>query len=321
MPLDATESNTGGIRFRHVLMIGAVAMFLLIGLPMLLSPPPKEFIIRFPSNEGVRKGTDVLVAGVVVGEVKAVDIAADGTGIDARVRLNRKYENAVFSPPETRAVVRRKGVVLPMSRIEILNSGTKHIQTGAVMSGSNNEVEVAIRDASAAAEKAARTAAEEIRRLKDSGIVDGKEWDAALKSAREASIKAIREADALAKATGERFREFSESQEGKRYRAALQQIVSSIDAETSSLLKDTGGSLGRAGEGLKALLADAENIDRQKLAGHLDTILGELQKAEELMHDLGRGVVVDAVRGPTTGTLSRADRATSEPILAEAENP
>ncbi len=321
MAEEATGSASGGIRFRHVVLVGAAVIFLIVGLPLLLAPPPKEFVIRFPTNEGVRKGTDVLVAGVVVGEVNSVDISSDGRGIDARVRLNRKHENSVLSPPQTRAVVRRKGVVLPMSRIEILNGGARPIEAGAVMQGSNNEVEVAIRDASAAAEKAARTAAEEIRRLKDSGVVDPAEWDAALKSARGAALKALQEADALARTTGDRFREFAESEEGMRYRRALQEIVSSIDSETSNLLRDTGGSLGRASEGLKALLRDGGSMDRRKLADHLDTLLGELQRAEEIVHDFGRGVVVDAVRGPTTGTLARADAETSAGIVAEAERP
>ncbi len=318
---NTTDNASGGIKFRHILVIAAVAGFLVIGLPMLLSPPPKEFFIRFPDTEGIRKGTDVLVAGIVVGDVESVDLAEDGHGVVARVQLKRKYENSVFSPPDTRAVVRRKGVVLPMSRIEILNGGTRHIEQGATMEGSNSYTEVAIRDASQAAEKAARTAAEEIRRLKDSGVVDRAEWDAAMKSARAAAVSALAEAESLARQSGARFKEFSESEEGRRYRAALKDIVSSIDSETSALLQDTGGSLERAGEGFKALIQDAENIDRAALAGHLDTILGELQKAERLVHELGRGVVVDAVRGPTTGTLQRESPATTEPIQAEAEAP
>lgn len=320
-----TETQTG-IRFKHLaLVLGLIAAALII-LPWVLAPKPKEFLIHFPTNEGISSGTDVIVAGVVVGEVQSVELSPTGKGVDAVVRLQRKHENAVFAPPLTRAVLRKKGVILPRTRIEILNDGTTPISVGETLEGANDEIQVAIIRAGEATREAAELAAKELKRLQESPGFDQAEWKAAMSKAREAAATALAEAESLASSSAGRVREFAESEDGKRYRGMLKDLVATLDDTSSATLQDVGGAAERLGRDFKNLAGEIGGLDRDRTADHLDTALTEIHRATAALHKLGQHIAVDVVRGTdkkeeSTMTLEIETETPDPPAEAESPSP
>jgi len=314
-----------GIRFKHLAIALALIAAALIVLPWVFAPKPKTFTIHFPSNEGVSKGTDVVVAGIVVGEVTAVNLSPTGKGVDAIVELQRKHETAVFAPPHTRAVLRRKGVILPRTRIEVLNEGTTPIAAGESIDGANDEVQVAIIRAGEATREAAELAAKELKRLQESPTFDQDEWKAAMSKARETAAAALAEAESLASSGAGRVREFAESEDGKRYRTMLKDLVATLDDTSSATMQDVGGAAERLGKDLKNLAGELGGLDRGRTADHLDTALTEIHRATTALHKLGQNIAVDVVRGPSqddTSTMTlELDTTEGELPPAEAEAP
>jgi hypothetical protein len=317
-----TETQTG-IRFKHLAIALALIAAALIILPWVFAPKPKSFTIHFPSNEGISKGTDVIVAGIVVGEVKAVNLSPTGKGVDAVVELQRKHENAVFAPPQTRAVLRKKGMILPRTRIEILNEGLTPIANGESIDGENDEIQVAIIRAGEATREAAELAAKELKRLQESPNFNQDEWKAAMSKAREAAAGALAEAESFASSSAGRMREFADSEDGKRYRGMLKDLVATLDDTSSATMQDVGGAAERLGKDFKNLAGEIGGLDRGRTAAHLDTALTEIHRATAALQKLGQHIAVDVVRGPgekegTTKTLEIETEPAELPAEAEA---
>lgn len=249
----------------------AVLMLLFAALAVLAGCQNKDDLqasAAFPSSQGLEAGMPVRIAGFDVGKVTEVDVARDGRGVEAKLRISAKYRDRVFAPPETVVELRRESTLFGSGYLEIVNGGTTRAEDGAVFVGKT----ISFEDLARRATDLAKTAAGE--------------------------------AEHFTKSLEGRIREALSSDDAKHFDAKIKELISAIDVASSNTLHDAGGALGTALLKAKGLVEGLDSLPREKIADNLDQALSELHRAQTALTKLGHKVVVDTVRGDkqTTGS-------------------
>lgn len=88
------------------LVVAFYATFRLGGCRSLVAPPGRSLIVRFDNAAGVEPRTEILVAGVRVGEVEAVSIEGGRARLDLRVT-----EDSLDIPIDSTVAIRSRGLL------------------------------------------------------------------------------------------------------------------------------------------------------------------------------------------------------------------
>jgi ABC-type transporter Mla subunit MlaD len=299
-------------------------------------PKDARVTVRVASKPDLSEGAPVLVQGYQVGRVLAIDLGADGRSTDVKVKIDGKYRDRVFSPPDTYAVITRDKGVFGASRIEIRNGGDRPIEDGAVIQAHASTADAAIDSAAKAAKATAARAEAEARRAADilqdaatrvrerlgqeTGAASGRLGEqsraasaeaAALLSALSARLsdttgtvalveaQVDREVAGLLASLRRRLDEVSRTPEGQLFADRIARVVAGFDTATSAGLEGATAHLSQSLQGLGTVLEqELSTLTRDKAAAQIEAALKEIHFITGSLSQVLEGIAVDAVRGP-----------------------